>query len=1219
MVAENLGRLFEVGFNVGILAAIAKSELSHNFGDLYRRDLEHLRFPKMLKQIVKDGGLIDPADIEKVTTWGLFLIQKGWLSGFNFFREYVESLGNKSSKYEILYYQCCFTDENSMGTHTKDASEEVSEWLSQLGDAIAPSELNRYREKYGRKGEFLRADTLMLFRRRRTLRILAIDLSVFSVRETQDLLDLTDTSLENLRRLLRREIGYLKSKSAFAKLRLDTGTDADLDIEFSDNLKRYFTAFKRRDKESAKLIQAASYAYSFYGFLREIGIVNSETDTIMNAVGYSDRGISSISLNPKHSQHLDLLKTCNSIYKNEPRDVEIAVARKQVLQTIRRNLKKSFEEGKTFVDNLSKIEPDRINIIPPHTEIIDNFSSTLELREPHAEKVKAALASDNTYIFLTGNPGIGKTTAIVEFLKTHIDEGFLFFYVSPRKQVNLDIIEKFKNYETGEVCDDRLFCMTTNSTLIDNYAPHKAVNYLSRQKQGEFSHHDVTFVDLNEPPKPFKSHQNAVQRLTESRLKNAPHNRPGVLSTLCEAVRYAVKDGFSNNIVATACIQSLRITASGRNTLENFRVIFKDAYNKRSGKVNSEKMREISGRIKHLFIMIDEITGDNSGVDFLSEIKKMIGDYELSDRRHGFNTKVIVADASIVDHNVIQQHLSETDAEPDKIFFRQVLDLEIPPLSGHEFKFKNNLPAIAINANSYPAKQLSITYKAFVESVQFNEDKFFKQKDKLPKTVLKQILTDINALRRRPGTGQILVYIQNKQRLQQLIESIQKREPFVKNEDYLEVHANLSESDRKEIGSYRDRVKVVFMTSSASRGLSFPKSQHILVEIPQFQVESNLMEIIQVIYRCRGEFWEGGKSHTLDDTDKELTFYLCDRAVYYGDDGDPSLSIQESVLNLFNLLLILKTAIMTRIRGYGKIGRDHFLMIPIGGKSVSASGESLTGQLATLIKELKKEYHRNRKNTTLEEIYNSLQNLLSQGEFLLRQDGGEKRQNLSYLDLREPFNHGFEKRCDRLDNLLDLGDIELGHIFGSLLLVPLNNQNLEETYEIGLSKIDTHATEKRRNQMIAIRESSEYPESLRSLMGRAIALIDKLQEPRDRTQRLEQHNRWRDQYYAIPLFAFIVGDIIGDYFKNERFKNDPKSEGEDHNFRAILSQYIRLLYPAEQILPIGDRYREFPFIIFRSYSLEQMRSKLFTDRYLLTSTELNVLNLMLMKSSKIDE
>ncbi len=43
--------------------------------------------------------------------------------------------------------------------------------------------------------------------------------------------------------------------------------------------------------------------------------------------------------------------------------------------------------------------------------------------------------------------------------------------------------------------------------------------------------------------------------------------------------------------------------------------------------------------------------------------------------RNYFNTKIIVADALIVDADVIKQHLSKTTAEPNKIFFRKLLDL----------------------------------------------------------------------------------------------------------------------------------------------------------------------------------------------------------------------------------------------------------------------------------------------------------------------------------------------------------------------------------------------------------------------------------------------------------------------------------------------------------------------------------------------------------------
>ncbi|GAA6615546.1 hypothetical protein NUACC26_013400 [Scytonema sp. NUACC26] len=143
------------------------------------------------------------------------------------------------------------------------------------------------------------------------------------------------------------------------------------------------------------------------------------------------------------------------------------------------------------------------------------------------------------------------------------------------------------------------------------------------------------------------------------------------------------------------------------------------------------------------------------------------------------------------------------------------------------------------------------------------------------------------------------------------------------------------------------------MTASGSRGLSFPKAKHILVEIPSFQIEKNLMEVIQVIYRGRGD-------DEIDNQDKELIFYLAERSVYYQDDlQNQQLSIQESVLNLLNILLILKASIMTRIFGSGKIGRNHFIIIPIGGKSVFAIGETFSERMVNLINELKQVHRKN--------------------------------------------------------------------------------------------------------------------------------------------------------------------------------------------------------------------------------------------------------------------
>jgi hypothetical protein len=1202
MIAENLGLLFEVGFNIGILAYIERHQMKHKFGDLYHRDLQHFKFPKMLKRIVSEDRTISEKDIQRIEKWCLYLLQKGFLSGLNFFGEYIKSTRwheTKRSPIEILYYQCSFGDANSMGTYPKTEKEEYQDLLSQFKKPHL-LENSSFWTRYQKKGEFLKADTLMLLQYRQEFRILAVDLSIFSVKSAKDLLDFTDLDLQNQRRLLQREIAYLGSKSVFSKLRIDTGNNDDFGLTFSQDLTRYFTAFKRQDKESAKLIQAGSYANSFYRFLREINILSDSASVVFNVVGYSDRAISTISLRP---EHLQILNTCSQIYQNEPKEAEINQARKEVLNLIQLNASRSFADGKKLIQQLLESPNDSINSIS-HTEKITNFSSTLTLRNNHAKLIQKALTSEKTYLFLTGNPGIGKTTAIVEFLKTNVKEGFLFFYVSPRKQVNLDIIEKFKDSTTGKL-DNETFCINTNSQLIEENSWLCVVNYYSNKRQGDFTENAVNFLDSHQEIQRQIFRQPALKRKTEDEIMATNRRNQGVLSCLCEAIHTVIKGEISNNIVATACIQSLRITENGKNTLEHLGNIFKSAYSKRDHKIIPTEMCKISSRIKHIFIMIDEITGDDSGVEFLNGISKIIHDYKLTNPQYGFNTKVIVADASIVEKNVIKQHLSETSPEPDKIFFRRASSQAENSLSFEDFEFKRS-PAAVINANSYPASSLIVTYKLFIESVQFNEDTFTAAKNHLKKRVQEQIVEDINNLWKRPDSGQILVYIQDKRKLQELIEKIkQQRGEFTEKKDYLEIHANLSDRDKEEIHQFKNQVKIVFMTSSASRGLSFPKAKHILLEIPHFRVESNLMEIIQVIYRGRGQYRENGLEKTLDDQEKELVFYLSDRAVYYND--DKQVSWQESTINLLNILLIIKTCILTRIQGYGQIGREKFLMIPIGGKSVSAAGQTFSGQIANLIKDLKNESRRHPSHKLLGEVHTSLKKLLSRAEFVLSSPN-QVSDNYSYLELREIFNHKFSTLITKgFDNLLKFGNIEPGIINGSLLIVSIAEQKLNENYEIRLMEIATHATEELVNKMLAIHHSLDYPVRLRSAIKNAIELVDKIRDSQNKTQFLQQHSQRFDQYYALPLFSFISGDIMSEYFATET------EEAEEVRFRDILANYIHLLYPADKTLPIGYKYKDFPFIVFSSYSLEEMRQKIFTDKYLLTSNELNVLNLILAK------
>ena len=272
-ISEELGRLFEVGFNIGILAYIKEKQIKNRFGNLYVEELQQLKFPQMLKRIVSQ--VISTLEREMVQKWSTFYLQKGFLSGLNFFAEYLQSIGWDKpriiSKLEILYYQCQFCGDNSIGTYEgKNKISWFKELLSQLG-SFDSDEIERISKQYfwedsdlGKKGEFVNADTLMLLRYRNKVRILCVDLSVFSIKSNQEVKNLD--FVEILRNLLVRDISYLRSKSVFSQLRIDTQS---LGFEFNDDLKKYFTAFKYRDKESAKLIQAGGYAYSFYNFIKD--------------------------------------------------------------------------------------------------------------------------------------------------------------------------------------------------------------------------------------------------------------------------------------------------------------------------------------------------------------------------------------------------------------------------------------------------------------------------------------------------------------------------------------------------------------------------------------------------------------------------------------------------------------------------------------------------------------------------------------------------------------------------------------------------------------------------------------------------------------------------------------------------------------------------------------------------------------------------------------
>lgn len=1236
----NLGRVFELGFNIGFLTYFQNSKFQKSYGDVYLKPLSQISLHKIQQAIAKD--YIDRYSKKIIADWVKLFLQKGWTSGLSFVREYREATGWRfDRKIEILYFQSDFYNENAFGTLEKDAIICYQEILSTQG--FENVDINHYKGT----GEFLKADTLLLTRYLGEYRILVVDLSTFTTSAIHSVSDLNN--IQTLKDLLRTELNYVCSKSNFCELDIDSGDSGNKDNKlneiYSKDLSQYFSAFKTKDKESVKVIQACSYAWSFYKFLLSSGKITPTDRVKFNCFGYSDRTINGIAITKeinKERDNLDILKTCHHIYK-EKTSKEVDEGRSKLLKVIKSNAARSFQNGTDFVQRIVEAKRDTITHIP-HFEVFESqkdFFNTadyipesvkgtlnlgqeeIELRNAHANFIRRVLTDRNILLpFFTGNPGIGKTTAVGEQIIQQINEGSLLFYITPRIQVNLDIVEKFTEKNSSLLRSDNLICINTNRVILNSVDGGYAVEYNSNKLQGNRKIGKVTFLDARNTKENSSELQSRLVRYADNLLQVENSKQVGVLASLCEAIHTCISNNdLPNNIVATASLQSLKETHNG-NTLQHLRKIFSSAYNSSSNPpgIIPNKMKEIAKRMKNIFIMIDEITGSQEGVAFLHGILEFIEEYDLLNPEYGFNVKVITADASLTIQDVVESHLSNSKVQGDKIFLRQVPESMAECLSIDKFNFLR-YPAALINANSYPASRLKINYHVFIQSVSYEQE--IERDFALEERVINKIKDDIFRLLNLDD-GQIIVYIQNKESLKQLISRIAKeRSNFKLYEEYLEIHASLSEAEKPKIRKYQNKVKVVFMTASASRGLSFPNTKHILVEIPGFQIEQNLMEVIQVIYRGRGG--------ELDKGEKNLTFYLSDRAIYYpktvDDEGKPlsvnesiklaNLSLQEACLNVLNILIILKASIMTRIRGAGKIGRKSYVIIPIGGKALSQAGETFTGSMANLLQEIRKEHKKHPEDTLLRDINQTLSEFLSAQKTLisrqLQNSLPSNSQEVSY------FSIGFKilsQMESNLDGLLSVQPIEQTYVRGSLLIVPLSDKVVKETNYIDLDKIiEPQRNEKFLSKIKLLINSKKYPKQITIAAYSLLDLAQNIFTQLERSQKLSQTSVRSDRYYALPIQTFILINALAEYFEanseEEARLQALKSRGSNLSFRNILERYVYTLTFAQSILPIDSNYQNIPYVVFNSSAIDKLGKNLFNENQLFQSKEMNILNLIL--------
>jgi hypothetical protein len=785
-------------------------------------------------------------------------------------------------------------------------------------------------------------------------------------------------------------------------------------------------------------------------------------------------------------------------------------------------------------------------------------------------------------------------------------------------------------YKNGKrvVKNNNVMCIYSNSALISHYEGQPVIKYVC----------NTPLPRELKMPSAIKSKRSILKLVADDELEHFHHGHPshsksrsdtqvdyssdatqGVLNTVCSAIctlrqAHHTDNNIPKNIIATATVQSLKKTDTN-TTAEHLRKIFaeaaKDAKLKDFG--DGTQLTQIANTTKHIIFMVDEVIGDSSGTALLHELVKLSLSLKLEQH---FRLKIIASDASIAGKDVIQQHLSKSAPSPAKILYRQVSQpIDEKPLSIQKDKINMgiyNLDATLINANTFPASEIVLSYKVITEMAKLPTTKRDIQQTWLQSDIF-QLLCD------ETRKGQLIVYIQDIQKLHQLIKAISEaalpNNRFEEFKDYLLIHSRISDEIRKKVHQYKDVVKVIFMTSSASRGITFAGVRHILIEVPKFQVEYNLMEIIQTVYRGRGG--ETYEERALEQKTRWLTFYLHD-VIYYAEKEQRQERYQRGITALMHKILLVRAALKTRITGYGDIGQQHHLrIIPVSGKHVDSVGHSLLIAVARLLEEIRKEIRRN-----LDSDKASYDKSLAQLGIDIKTIFVRTQTQVANNTLKE-VNTYYERFAQCVaKSLYDVltHDFEPKyHIDGDILTVPIPRS--EERVRMSRDMLNATQQERLVARMHGHANNPKYADSIKTALIKMATEINKLQEAvaqTNKSQDVYSQNTSGGQYLYIPLPVFFKPMIFQKYFKGGSETATYEGEGgteQRDTFHCILGDYLKLLYPINDRLPLDGGYESFPFLLFRCGNFTVLRQQRFDRRYLFSSTAFNLINLVLSQNS----
>lgn len=604
--------------------------------------------------------------------------------------------------------------------------------------------------------------------------------------------------------------------------------------------------------------------------------------------------------------------------------------------------------------------------------------SAVPLRDAHAAAVVAGLNAAKkgrlNILGLEGNPGIGKTTAVTRYLGKQ-ETGYLFLYVSPRVVINRDVTEKLARKGSDH---SGILTVTTNAQLIASAERwHK-----SQVEEGKDTPRNIDGAvvadGVSELVKPRRSvlvlnpeqereieAAHAGSRLSKTTLSEnedivQERSLLGVLGCMSETTRELLElNPEVNRTVLTAALQGFREKAGGKNTIQALSKLFKNPADRKAG---VEERRAFAKRMPVIVVMVDELAGDGAGSPFVHTVAQWLEAEFIEpfgDDQSPFTVVLVVSDASLGNEVVLDRYLNAGDRTPDKVLVSR---------SAGECPFRIDVTKVRLGGgkretlhvmtNSYPASELSIRYRINLSSVRIQEvqpglmetpRRAIRRvaEERLLENAALEIIKAVDA-----GASQVVYFAQDKQFLRALRGRLQTERELGLNEENVEIlDSSVPGSKRKQLleEKKRDTVRVFLMTSSGARGVSFPKTDWIIASVPRFNIEAALMEIAQLIYRGRGMYRNDEDKEISGDNVPRKLVMLVDDFLIHEEEMDVRQWLRQSI-DLLTLLVMLRSTIYTRITGDAGL-KQKIALVPVGAVGLEELKSLMSTSVADFISE----------------------------------------------------------------------------------------------------------------------------------------------------------------------------------------------------------------------------------------------------------------------------